>query len=85
MKQDVDGTSGDQTYTYALDAQTVVQNAQTPVVYTKADGTKVYKHTDGNFYDAPNGAGNRVAAGDVIASRFHHCTDHFGQREEQPG
>ena len=68
VKQDVDGTSGDQTYTYTLDAQTVVQNAQTPVAYTKADGTKVYKHTDGNFYDAPNGAGNQVAAGDVIAS-----------------
>ena len=68
VKQDVDATNGDQTYTYALDAQTVVQNAQTPVVYTKADGTKVYKHTDGNFYDAPNGAGNQVAAGDVIAS-----------------
>ena len=68
VKQDVDGTSGDQTYTYTLDAQTVVQNAQTPVAYTKADGTKVYKHTDGNFYDAPNGAGNQVAAGDVITS-----------------
>ena len=68
VKQDVDGTSGDQTYTYALDAQTVVQNAQTPVVYTKADGTKVYKHTDGNFYTQPNGAGTQVAAGDVIAS-----------------
>nr|WP_314486437.1 YadA-like family protein [uncultured Kingella sp.] len=68
VKQDVDATNGDQTYTYALDAQTVVQNAQTPVVYTKADGTKVYKHTNGNFYDAPNGAGNQVAAGDVIAS-----------------
>ena len=68
VKQDVDGTSGDQTYTYALDAQTVVQNAQTPVVYTDANGNKVYKHTDGNFYDAPNGAGNQVAAGNVIAS-----------------
>jgi len=41
---------------------------QAPVAYTKADGTKVYKHTDGNFYDAPNGAGNQVAAGDVITS-----------------
>ncbi|WP_225748046.1 YadA-like family protein [Eikenella sp. Marseille-P7795] len=68
VKQDVNGTTGDQTYTYALNAQAVVQNAQTPVVYTKADGSKVYKHTDGNFYDAPNGAGNQVAAGDVIAS-----------------
>ena len=68
VKQDVDATNGDQTYTYALDAQTVVQNAQTPVVYTDANGNKVYKHTDGNFYDAPNGAGNQVAAGDVIAS-----------------
>ena len=68
VKQDVDGTNGNQTYTYALDAQTVVQNAQTPVVYTKADGSKVYKHTDGNFYTQPNGAGTQVAAGDVIAS-----------------
>ena len=41
---------------------------QAPVAYTKADGTKVYKHTDGNFYDAPNGAGNQVAASDVITS-----------------
>ena len=55
-------------FTYALNAQQVVQDAQTPVVYTKADGSKVYKHTDGNFYDQPNGAGTRVAAGDVIVS-----------------
>ena len=41
---------------------------QAPVAYTKTDGTKVYKHTDGNFYDAPNGAGNQVAAADVITS-----------------
>ena len=67
VKQEVNATNGDQTYTYALDAQTVVQNAQTPVVYTKADGTKVYKQPDGKFYDAPTG-GNEVAAGDVIAS-----------------
>ena len=68
VKQDVDGTSGNQTYTYALDAQTVVQNAQTPVVYTDANGNKVYKHTDGNFYTQPNGGGTQVAAGNVIAS-----------------
>ncbi|WP_081259004.1 YadA-like family protein [Eikenella corrodens] len=66
VKQDLDA-NGNQSYTYALDAQTVVQNAQTPVVYTKADGTKVYKRPDGKFYDAPTG-GNEVAAGDVIAS-----------------
>ena len=68
VKQEVDGTNGNQTYTYALDAQTVVQNAQTPVVYTKADGSKVYKHTDGKFYTQPNGAGTQVAASNVIAS-----------------
>ena len=67
VQQNVDG-NGNQTYTYAVDAQSVVQSAQAPVAYTKADGTKVYKHTDGNFYDAPNGAGNQVAAGDVITS-----------------
>ncbi|EGC16062.1 hypothetical protein HMPREF9098_2516, partial [Kingella denitrificans ATCC 33394] len=55
-------------YTYALDAQTVVQNAQTPVVYTDANGNKVYKHTDGNFYTQPNGGGTQVAASNVIAS-----------------
>ena len=68
VKQEVNATSGDQTYTYALDAQTVVQNAQTPVVYTKGNGDKVYKHTDGNFYTQPNGAGTQVPDGDVIAS-----------------
>ena len=68
VKQDVDATNGGQTYTYALDAQTVVQNAQTPVVYTDASGNKVYKHTDGNFYTQPNGGGTQVAAGNVIAS-----------------
>ena len=66
VKQELDG-NGNQSYTYALDAQTVVQNAQAPVVYTKADGTKVYKRPDGKFYDAPTG-GTQVAAGDVIAS-----------------
>ena len=66
VKQELDG-QGNQSYTYALDSQSVVQNAQTPVVYTKADGTKVYKRPDGKFYDAPTG-GNEVAAGDVIAS-----------------
>ena len=67
VKQDIDNASGNQTYTYALDAQSVVQDAQTPVVYTKADGTKVYKQPDGKFYDASTG-GNEVPASDVIAS-----------------
>ncbi|WP_107885654.1 YadA-like family protein [Neisseria elongata] len=65
VEQKID--NGNQTYTYALDAQSVVQDAQLPVVYTKADGSKVYKQPDGKFYDAPTG-GNEVAAGDVIAS-----------------
>ena len=56
------------TFTYALNAQQITQNAQTPVVYTQADGSKVYKHTDGNFYTQPNGAGTQVGTGDVIAS-----------------
>ncbi|WFF39152.1 YadA-like family protein [Moraxella nasibovis] len=38
---------------------------QMPVVYTKADGTKVFKQPDGKFLDAD---GNEVDAGDVIAS-----------------
>ena len=50
--------------TIATDAQAL--NNQMPVVYTKADGTKVYKRGN-KFYDAPVG-GNEVAAADVIAS-----------------
>ena len=48
----------------------MVQSAQTPVVYTKADGSKVYKHSDGNFYDKPEGqpGAQQVQPGDVIAS-----------------
>ena len=69
VKQDLDG-QGNQSYTYALNAQSVVQSAQTPVVYTKADGTKVYKHTDGNFYNKPEGqlGAQQVQPSDVIAS-----------------
>ena len=67
VKQEIDNASGNQTYTYALDAQSVVQDAQLPVVYTKADGKKVYKRADGKFYDAPTG-GKEVKARDVIAS-----------------
>ena len=52
--------------TIATDAQTITDNAQLPVVYTKADGSKVYKRGN-KFYDAPVG-GNEVAAADVIAS-----------------
>ncbi|RKW19628.1 MAG: hypothetical protein D8H94_00520, partial [Cardiobacterium sp.] len=50
--------------TIATDAQAL--NDQLPVVYTKVDGTKVYKRGN-KFYDAPVG-GNEVAATDVIAS-----------------
>ena len=67
VKQEIDKGNGNQTYTYALDAQSVVQDAQLPVVYTKADGKKVYKRADGKFYDAPTG-GKEVKARDVIAS-----------------
>ena len=67
--------TGNQTYTYALNAQSVVQNAQTPVTYTKADGSKVYKHTDGKFYTQPNGVGTQVPAGNVIASMQNAAGD----------
>ena len=52
--------------TIATNAQAITDNAQLPVVYTKAGGSKVYKRGN-KFYDAPVG-GNEVAAADVIAS-----------------
>ncbi|MDO4878788.1 MAG: ESPR-type extended signal peptide-containing protein, partial [Neisseria sp.] len=68
VKQDIDSTTGNQTYTYVVNAQSVVEDAQLPVVYTNANGDKVYKQTDGSFNTAADGTGTTVAAGDVIAS-----------------
>ena len=63
------GTSPDHKYDLAVNSQKVVNNAQLPVTYTKADGTKVYLHNDGNFYDdKEEGQGNLVPKSDVIAS-----------------
>ncbi len=60
------------TFKFETDNQAVAESAQLPVVYTKADGTKVYLVTkpDGSkvFNTAPDGKGDDVDKGDVIAS-----------------
>ena len=62
-----DAAKGHQ-YDIKINNQGVVNNAQIPVVYTKQDGTKVYKQPDGTFNTAKDGSGTVVNAGDVIAS-----------------
>ena len=62
-----DATKGHQ-YDITINNQGVVNNAQTPVVYTKEDGTKVYKQPDGTFNTNINGTGTVVPANQVIAS-----------------
>ena len=62
-----DAAKGHQ-YDIKINSQGVVNNAQIPVVYTKQDGTKVYKQPDGTFNTAKDGSGTVVNAGDVIAS-----------------
>ena len=60
VSESSDATTGQKTYTV---------NAVTPVVYTKADGTKVVKRPDGTFTTNLDGAsGNDVDKADVIAS-----------------
>ena len=54
-------------YDIKINSQGVVNKAQTPVVYTKQDGTKVYLVGD-KFYDNPEGTGSEVPKSDVIAS-----------------
>ena len=54
-------------YNLKVNSQGVVNNAQTPVVYTKDDGTKVYL-VNGKFYDNPQGNGAEVPKAQVIAS-----------------
>ena len=60
VSESSDATTGRTTYTVS---------AVTPAVYTKADGTKVYKRPDGTFTTNQNlAAGNNVDKGDVITS-----------------
>ena len=62
-----DAAKGHQ-YDIKINNQGVVNNAQIPVVYTKQDGTKVYKQPNGTFNTAKDGSGDVVNAGDIIAS-----------------
>ncbi len=59
-------------YDIKVNNQAVVENAQLPVVYTNKEGDKVYLVTDadGNktFNTKPDGSGDTVKNGDVIAS-----------------
>ncbi|MBS9777821.1 MAG: YadA-like family protein [Gammaproteobacteria bacterium] len=52
--------------TFDVDSQGIAEAAQLPVVYTKEDGTKVYKRKN-KFYDDPT-AGNEVPVDEIIAS-----------------
>ena len=51
----------------SVDSQKLAESAQLPVVYTKADGTKVYK-VGNSFFDNKDGTGTAIDATDVIAS-----------------
>ena len=62
-----DAAKGHQ-YDIKINNQGVVNNAQIPVVYTKQDGTKVYKQPDGTFTTNVDGTGDVVPANQVIAS-----------------
>ena len=62
-----DANKGHQ-YDIKINNQGVVNNAQIPVVYTKEDGTKVYKQPDGTFTTNVDGTGDVVPANQVIAS-----------------
>ena len=63
----IDKTKGHQ-YDITINNQGVVNKAQTPVVYTKEDGTKVYLQPNGAFTTNIDGSGQVVPANEVIAS-----------------
>ena len=67
-----DAAKGHQ-YDITINNQSVVENAQTPVVYTDKDGNKLYKIVDPatgatTFNTNPDGTGTTVQPADVIAS-----------------
>ncbi|MFZ7158250.1 YadA-like family protein [Avibacterium gallinarum] len=59
---------GHANYDLEVNKQQVVEGAQLPVVYTDAEGNKLYKQADGSFNTQADGQGTRVEAADVIAS-----------------
>ncbi|SUB24218.1 YadA-like family protein [Avibacterium avium] len=61
-------SDGHDNYDLSVDAQSVAENAQLPVVYTNKAGDKVYKQADGTFNTAKDGSGDTVQPTDVIAS-----------------
>ena len=58
--------NGKHTVTVGVDSQSIADSVAMPVVYTKADGSKVYKRGN-KFYDAATG-GKELKPADVIAS-----------------
>ena len=67
-----DANKGHQ-YDITINNQSVVENAQTPVVYTNKDGDKLYRIVDPTtgdvtFNTQPDGNGTTVQPADVIAS-----------------
>ena len=60
--------SGKHVVTVDVNAQSIGNNIQQPVVYTQADGSKVYKQPDGTFNTAADGSGTVVQPADIIAS-----------------
>ncbi|MGE6331000.1 YadA family autotransporter adhesin, partial [Psychrobacter pacificensis] len=61
-------TGNGSSYDLSVDSQGVTNNSQIPVVYTDAQGNKVYKQADGTFNTAINGSGKTVSTGDIITS-----------------
>ncbi len=55
-------------FTFSVNAQGLANTAQLPVVYTQADGTKVYLQPDNTFNTALDGTGTQVQPANVIAS-----------------
>ncbi|MGX2956852.1 YadA-like family protein [Ursidibacter arcticus] len=61
-------TEGVATITVDVNAQNVVEAAQQPVVYSNANGDKLFKQADGTFNTKADGTGTQVQPKDVIAS-----------------
>ena len=62
------GTAENFAYDIRVNNQGIVENAQLPVIYTNANGDKLYKQADGSFNTKPDGTGSKVEPANVIAS-----------------
>ncbi|MDG6881495.1 Adhesin yadA precursor [Phocoenobacter uteri] len=55
-------------FTFSTNTQSILNDSLQAIVYTKADGTKVYKQSNGDFTTGKDGSGEKVKPTEIITA-----------------